>query len=101
METKRGGYATYRRFVRLKLERKTTQCFKPNCCTTSACTLGVAVAVRARRGTVGYLHMQSMRHAQHILCCMHIPDALIRCQMCKAPLLQELPHWRSDVCHRH
>ena len=49
--------ATNRRFVRLKLDRKTTQCFKPSCCTTSACTLGVAVAVSAKRGTVGYLYM--------------------------------------------
>ncbi len=47
----------HRRLMRLKLDRKTTQCLRPSCCTTSACTLGVAVAVNASRGTVGYLHV--------------------------------------------
>ena len=46
----------HRRLGRLKLERKTTQFRRHSCCTTSCCTRGVAVAVRATNGTEGYLH---------------------------------------------
>ena len=95
-----GGHGAHRRLVRLKLERKTTQCFRPSCCTTSACTLGVAVAVSARRGTVGYLHMRSMP-SQHLLRCIHIVDALVRCHVCKASAPQELPCWRSNIRHNY
>ena len=47
--------AAHRRFVRLKLERNTTQRCMHSCCTTSCCTRGVAVAVSASSGTCGYL----------------------------------------------
>lgn len=44
------------RLLRLKLERKMTQCCRASCWTTSRCTRGVAVAVSASSGTLGYLH---------------------------------------------
>ena len=44
------------RLARLKEERKMTQCCSASCATTSRCTRGVAVAVSASSGTLGYLH---------------------------------------------
>lgn len=45
----------YLKFGRLKLDRNTTHSIMHNCWTTSCCTRGVAVAVKAMRGTEGYL----------------------------------------------
>ena len=49
----------YLRFCLFMLDLKTTHSRKHSCCTTSCCTRGVAVAVRAINGTVGYLKQQA------------------------------------------
>ena len=48
----------YLKFCLFMLDLNTTHSRRHSCCTTSCCTRGVAVAVRAIRGTVGYLNRQ-------------------------------------------
>ena len=44
------------RLLLFMLDLKTTHSRRQSCCTTSCWTRGVAVAVRAINGTLGYLH---------------------------------------------
>lgn len=80
------------RLLLFMLDLKMTHSRRQSCCTTSCCTRGVAVAVRAIRGTLGYLHCSTADCTQ---CKVYLQRTAACCAQCDTV---ELAHWCQGSC---